>query len=321
MNVTLDDIVRARERIHASVFHTPLVRSDSLSEQADAQVYLKLEMTQQIGAFKIRGATNRIASLDPQTCAGVVTVSTGNHGRAVAAAAATAGIRAVVCMSSLVPDNKRQAVESLGAQVRIVGRSQDEAEIEANRLVTEERMVMVHPFDDPQVIAGQGTIGLEILDDLPGVDMVFAGLSGGGLLGGIAIAIKAANSHARMVGVSMQRGPAMVRSLEAGRPVEVAEEVSLADSLGGGIGLDNRHSFEIVRRFVDETVLVSEVEIADGMRHLYFKEALVAEGAGAVGVAALLHEKVPVQGTKVVLIVSGRNVDMREFTRIVDRKD
>jgi len=320
MRLTFDTIVEARERIRDSIFHTPLIRSDSLSRRTDADVYLKLEMTQQIGAFKIRGASNRIALLDPGECPGVVTVSTGNHGRAVAAAAANAGLRAVVCMSALVPDNKRRLVETLGAEVRIVGRSQDEAEVEANRLVADEKMVMVHPFDDPQIMAGQGTIGLEILDDLPTVDMVMAGLSGGGLLGGIAVAVKAVNPKAQMIGISMCRGPAMIRSLELGHPVEIAEEPSLADSLGGGIGLDNQYSFDIVKRFVDDTVLLSEAEIADGMRHLYFEEALVAEGAGAVGVAALLHDKLTVRGRTVVLVVSGRNVDMREFTRVIHEK-
>ena len=207
-----------------------------------------------------------------------MTVSTGNHGRAVAHAARRVGARAVVCMSELVPANKREAIEALGAEIRIVGRCQDDAEAEAQRLVREEHLALVHPFDDPLVIAGQGTVGIEILEDQPEVDTVIVALSGGGLISGIALALKAANPRARVVAVTMEQGAAMYESVRAGRPVEVEETPSLADSLGGGIGFDNRYTFELVRALVDDYVLVTEAEIARAMRHLYRNERVIAEG-------------------------------------------
>lgn len=316
----LGRIYRARRAIAPWVRRTPLVRSASLSRLAGAGagVHLKLESAHETGAFKIRGATNRLAQLgEDELRRGVVTVSTGNHGRAVALAARRRGVRAVVCLSELVPAHKRAAIEALGAELRIAGRSQDEAEAEAERLAREAGLVPVHPFDDPAVIAGQGTIGIELLEDLGRVDALISGLSGGGLIGGTALALKAANPATRVVAVSMERGPAMFRSVRAGRPVAVSEEPTLADSLGGGIGLANRHTFDLVRRVVDEYVLVSEEEIAAGMAHLYRHERLVAEGGAAVGAAALLAGRITGLEGNVACLVSGNNVDMDLFTRIV----
>ena len=318
LRLTLGDLYLARARIAPWIRRTPLVVSPSLSALGEARISLKLETTQDTGAFKLRGATNFVRGAeDAALSRGVVTVSTGNHGRAVAHAARRVGARAVVCMSELVPANKREAIEGLGAEIRIVGQSQDEAEVEARRLVTDEGLAFVHPFDDPLVIAGQGTAGIEILEDRPEVGTVIAGLSGGGLLCGIALALKAANPRARVVGVSMEHGAAMYESLRAGYPVEVEERPSLADSLGGGIGLDNRYTFGLTRALVDDCVLVSESEIARGMRHLYRKERVIAEGGGAVSVAAVLANKVPDLTGDVVCVVSGGNVDMDAFTRVV----
>ena len=316
--ITLRDLYVARARIAPWIRRTPLVHSPSLSALGDAQVSLKIETVQDTGAFKLRGATNFVrASGDAVRARGVVTVSTGNHGRAVAHAARCVGARAVVCMSELVPGNKREAIEALGSETRIVGQSQDEAEVEARRLVNEEGLTLVHPFDDPLVIAGQGTIGIEILEDRPQVGTVIAGLSGGGLISGIAIALKTANPSARVVGVTMAYGAAMYESLRAGHPVEVEERSSLADSLGGGIGLDNRYTFELVGALLDDHVLVTESEIAQAMRHLYWKERVIAEGGGAVSVAAVIADKVPNLAGNVVCVVSGGNADMALFTRIV----
>lgn len=321
-SVTLRDLYAARSLTLPWVKRTVLKRSPCLSAICGASVYLKLENEHDIGAFKIRGATNRLLQMsDDQRARGVVTVSTGNHGRAVAQAAARADVKSVVCMSTLVPKNKIDAITKLGAEIRIVGQSQDEAEVVANNLVREEGMTLIHPFDDPYVIAGQGTIGIEILEDLPQVDTFVVGLSGGGLLSGVAIALKAAWPNTRVVGVSMEKGPAMISSLEAGKPVLIREESTLADSLGGGIGLDNRYTFELVRRLVDQTVLLSESQIADGMRHLYHEEGLVVEGAGAVGTAALLHGLVKDLGENVVTVVSGGNVDRTVFDKIVTQTE
>jgi threonine dehydratase len=311
-------IYRARQAIAPWVRRTPLIRSAALSERLGCNVQLKLETLQETGAFKLRGAFNRLLHLsEAERERGVIAVSTGNHARAVAHAAGALGVPAVVCMSSLVPDNKVAAVRATGAEVRIAGRDQDEAEQVARQLAEARGLVFVSPFDDPHVIAGQGTIGLELLEDLPALDSVLVPLSGGGLIGGIALALKSADRSIRVIGVSMERGPAMVRSLEAGRPVAVEEEPSLADSLGGGIGLDNRYTFALVRDLVDETVLVSEAEIAAAMAHCYWQEQQIVEGAAAVGVAALLAGKVKAPGANLVVLLSGRNVDMRRFGDIV----
>ena len=317
-NVSLRDIYEARLAIASHVRRTALRQSVELTRRPGTAVHLKLETMHDIGAFKIRGATNRLAALTPrERSRGVVTVSTGNHGRAVAQAARRLGIAATVCMSELVPANKRRAIEALGADLRIVGRSQDAAQAEADRLTAENGLVPVHPFDDPRIIAGQGTIGLELLEDLARVDCVLAALSGGGLLGGIAVSLKAAWPATRVIGVSMERGPAMYRSVQAGKPVDVVEEPTLADSLGGGIGLDNQHTFELIRSLVDDYILVSEREIGAAMTFLYEHEHLVVEGGGAVGVAAVLSGRAGRLSGNVACVLSGGNVDTELFTRIV----
>jgi len=316
--VTLGDVYRARKAIAGLVRRTPLVPSPALSAATGADVWLKLETLQDTGAFKLRGATNRVAALtDAERGRGVVTVSTGNHGRAVALAASRLGVRAAVCMSHLVPANKVEAIRALGADIRIHGASQDEAEVEARRLADEDGLVLISPFDDPHVVAGQGTIGLELLEDLPELDTVLVPVSGGGLVAGIALAVKTARPDARVVGISMERGPAMYHSLRAGHPVAVAEEQSLADSLGGGIGLDNAHTFALVRDLLDDLILVGEDEIAAAMRHAYWQERQIVEGGGAVGIAALLTGRAGPLGRTVACLLSGANVDMTLFTEVV----
>jgi threonine dehydratase len=314
----LPELQRARRVIQGRVRETPLVRSPSLSRRSGAQVHLKLETHQETGSFKLRGAFNRLLRLDvEQRRRGVVTVSTGNHGRAVAHAARALGIRATVCCPAPVPRHKLAAIEALGAALRVAGQSQDDAQAEAERLAREEGRVLVPPFDDADVIAGQGTIGLELAEALPALDTVLVPLSGGGLIAGVALALKALLPAVRVVGVSMERGAAMVASLRAGRPVAVEERPSLADALGGGIGLDNRYTFPLVRALVDECVLLSEAEIAAGMRHLFHAERIVAEGAGAVGVAALLAGKAGPLGATVAAVVSGGNVETRAFQALM----
>ena len=317
--VTLRDIYRARHTILPSVRHTSLVPSTDLSHRTDASVFLKLETLQQTGSFKIRGATNRLIHLDASERArGVVAVSTGNHGRAVAHAARALGMRTTVCMSSLVPENKLAAIRDLGANVCIVGHSQDDAEEEAKRLIQEENMIAVHPFDHPHIIAGQGVIGVELLEDLPDIDCLLVGLSGGGLISGIAIALKTASPKTRVIGVSMERGPAMFHSIKAGKPVPVEEQKTLADSLAGGIGFDNRYTFTLVQQYVDDIILVTEEQIAAAMTYLYRSDRVIAEGGGSVGVAALLHDLVPNVRGNIVCVISGGNVDMGQFNRVVN---
>lgn len=308
-SITIETVLAARETIWGMALETPLVPSPHLSRVAGVPFHLKLELAQPMGAFKIRGAANAVAAL-PHGAPGVVCCSTGNHGRGVAYAAARRGIRAVVCMSSLVPDAKVRGIRDLGAEVRIVGTSQDDAQAEATRLVAEEGLVDINPFDDPRVIAGQGTIGLELLEQLPDLATVVVPLSGGGLAGGIALAVKSRHPGVRVIGVSMDRGAAMIESIRAGQPVEVTEVASLADSLGGGIGLDNRHSFELCRRLLDNVVQVSEEEIYRALQTLYYEDRLVAEGGCVVGIAALQAGRLPASAGPVATIVTGRNIDM-----------
>ncbi|MGH8781996.1 hydroxyectoine utilization dehydratase EutB [Paraburkholderia sp.] len=319
--LSLVDVYHARRRIEGRVCRTPLVESPALSALAHTPVYLKLETVQPTGSFKLRGATNALALLAEERGVRVVTASTGNHGRAVAHAARALGLEATVCMSSLVPGNKVDAVRGLGARVRIVGRSQDDAEREALRLVHEEGYAYVPPFDDLRVIAGQATIGLEIVEALPDVANIVVPLSGGGLFAGVAFAAKRVNQGIGMTGVTMARGAAMHASLAAGKPVLIEEQESLADSLGGGIGLDNRHTFAMTRELADEIVLLDEASIARGIVHAYRHERLVVEGAAAVGIAALLDGALPVQRLQrgpLVLVVTGANIDTDQHRRLVD---
>ncbi|RQP04325.1 MAG: hydroxyectoine utilization dehydratase EutB [Paracoccus sp. BP8] len=312
MTVTLDDIRAAAERIRGHVVETPLLRDELLSARLGQPVWLKCEYRQTTGAFKLRGATNAILSLPPEALArGVVTASTGNHGRALAHAARALGVPATVCLSRLVPENKVQAIRELGAEVRIIGASQDEAMQEVARAVAEEGMTEIPPFDHEAVVAGQGTIGLEI--GTP--QAVLVPLSGGGLAAGVAVAIKALSPATRVIGLTMENGAAMAASLAAGHPVEVAESPSLADSLGGGIGLRNRVTYPLCRALLDDVILLTEAEIAEGIRHLG-RAGHVVEGAASVGTAALLAGKVIPQGPT-VCILSGANIDPALHARIM----
>jgi len=306
----------ARAAIAGVAVKTPLIASRCLEGAARQPVFLKLETLQPIGAFKLRGAANALSLLGvDERARGVVCCSTGNHGRAVAFAARRLGVRATVCLSHLVPEIKICAIEALGGTVRRVGRSQDEAQVEADRMVREEGLTDIPPFDHPHVIAGQGTIALEILEDRPDIETILVPLSGGGLIGGIALAAKALKPSIRIIGISMKRGAAMQASLMTGRPVEVEELPTLADSLGGGIGLRNRWTFDLCRNLVDDVVLLDESEIYRGMRVLLLEERLVAEGAAAVGHAALLAGKVKLDGPAAI-IVSGQNAPMEQVLAI-----
>lgn len=316
MQLELKDIFAAQKNIACVAAVTPLVPSMFLSKVAGEEFLLKLEMTQPVGAFKLRGAVNAISSLSGDI-KGVTCCSTGNHGRAVAYAARARGIKAVVCMSNLVPQTKIDGITALGADVRIVGTSQDEAQQETLRLVHEEGYTEISPFDDPHVIAGQGTIGLELLAQRPDLATILIPLSGGGLAGGIGLAAKKINPAIKVIGVSMNRGAAMYESMRAGKPVEVSEHASLADSLGGGIGMDNKLSLGLCQKYLDDIVLVSEDEIYRAMQTLFYEDRLVCEGGSAVGTAAVLAGKLAKLKGPVATIITGRNVDMPTFAKIV----
>ncbi len=316
LDLTIGDVRRAARVIAGQADRTPLVPSAFMSARTGHDFLLKLENMQPIGAFKLRGALAAVQDL-PDRCVGVTCCSTGNHGRGVAYAARARGLRAVICMSSLVPQTKIDGIRALGAEVRIVGDSQDEALVESRRLCDAEGLVEISPFDDPQVIAGQGTIGLELVTARPDLRTVLVPLSGGGLAAGVALAVKSLDTSIRVIGVSMDRGAAMAASIAAGHPVDVEEVASLADSLGGGIGMRNRLSFPICRALLDGVVLVSEEDIYAAMQCLYYEDRIVAEGASVVGLAAVLAGKLREMEGPVASIITGRNVDMAMFTRVV----
>lgn len=319
--LTLADVYQAKKRISSIVRRTPLIKSDALSAPPKGDVYLKLEFLQDPGAFKVRGAANKILSLSPSEKArGIVTFSTGNHGLCVCWVAQKVGVKAVVCVSDRVAKlspRRVEAMRSLGAEVVVGGNSQDEAGEKAYELTSSKGLTMIHPFDDPHVIAGQGTIGIEILEDIPDVANVLVPLSGGGLVSGIALAMKSANPGIQVTGVSIENAPVMYESVKAGHPVEVEEVDSLAESLLGGIGQDNRYTLRMVKDYVDEIVLVSENEIKDALAYTLKTHHWLLEGAGVAGIAAILSEKVKIEGPTTV-VLSGANCEAESVLKIVN---
>jgi threonine dehydratase len=318
---TLRDIFAARRRIRALVERTPLVRSERLSEMLGSEVRLKLECLQETGSFKARGAANKLLALaNGERSRGLIAFSTGIHGRAVANLGRRLGLSTVICLSERVPAWRVETMREMGAEVIAHGRSQDEAYARALELQEERGLTMIAPFDDPLIIAGQGTVAVEILEDCPEVAQVVVPLSGGGLFSGVSLTLKNVDPGIKAVGVSMAVAPAMIRSLKAGRPVEIPEEDSLADALLGGIGLNNRYTFALTKKYLDRPVLVSEPEIAAGLFELFSHHRLMVEGSGAVGPAAILAGKIkPVAGPTVV-VISGGNVNPQLLTKIADRR-
>lgn len=307
-----------REAVAEVAIATPLLRAPELETRVRAsgddrpRIHLKPENLQVTGSFKVRGAAARMASLTHQERSrGVVACSSGNHGRAVAHVAGRLGIAATICLPEWVDPVKRDAMEEAGARILLAGATYDEAAERAGELCRERNAVFIHPFDDPRVVAGQGTIGLEILEELPDADTVVVPLSGGGLAGGLAWALKRTKPDVRVVAASARRARVMVESLRAGRPVRMEEVETLASALSGGIGRENRYTLDLVRELVDEHVLVEEEQIARAMIFAAERLHLVVEGGGAVGLAALLTGAVSagVDGPLVV-VLSGGNVGL-----------
>ncbi|MEM7049612.1 MAG: threonine/serine dehydratase [Acidobacteriota bacterium] len=316
---TLASVREARQRIRGLAVETPLKPSYRLGEQVGRPVSLKLETCQPTGAFKIRGAANAVLELPPEARRrGVVTMSSGNHGQALAQVARHLGIPATICVSQQVPENKVEGIRRRGAEVRVVGKDQDEATAFALDLAATQGSTYISPFDEPAVIAGQGTIALEILEQDPKIDTIVVPVSGGGLMGGIALAARALRPEIRLFGVSQDLGPAMYDSIAAGEIVDVVEEPSLADALQGGLPRPNRHTFALCRDLVDDIVLLSEEEIARAMVYAFVEERLVLEGGGAICLGALLEGKLEGRlGQHIAVIVSGDNVDPRKLARLL----
>ena len=314
--VNLDQIREAHKKISPYINRTPLLHSNYLSENRN--VYLKLESLQITGSFKLRGATNKLLSLNiDQKKKGVIAVSTGNHGKGVAYASKQLDIQSTIFMSSMVPNHRRKAIESLGAKIEIVGTNSDEADLYAKEYSKKNNITLIHPFDDPMVIAGQGTIGLEMLESFPEVDTVIIPTSGGGLIGGVALAIKLQKPDVKIIAVSMKRGPSMYDSLKAGKPVNVEEVETLADCLGGSIGLDNEYTFKIAQDNIDDFVLIDEDKIAEGIKLNFDKHKLVTEGAAATGVMVIKDNLSNHLGKNIISLICGGNIDPDLFGKII----
>tara|TARA_B100000579_G_scaffold433717_1_gene453044 strand:- start:1052 stop:2002 length:951 start_codon:yes stop_codon:yes gene_type:complete len=314
--ISLDRIIKAHQKISPFINHTPLIHSEFLSK--NRSVKLKLESLQKTGSFKLRGALNKLLSLsDKQKNKGVIAVSTGNHGKGVAYASSLLGINSTIYMSSMVPKYRKEAIESLGARVEIVGTNSDEADLFARNISEKENITLVHPFDDEDIISGQGTVGLEMLLDFPEVDTVIIPSSGGGLVGGIALAIKLQKPNVKVIGVSMKRGPSMYESLKVGKPVDVEELETLADCLGGSIGLNNKYTFKIVKDTIDDFVLVDEDKIAEGIKLNYFEHRLVTEGAAATSVMVAKDNLSAHLGKNIICLICGGNIESKLFAKII----
>ncbi|OTF03481.1 threonine ammonia-lyase, partial [Halorubrum sp. SD612] len=317
--LTLADIREARERVSGVARHTPLERSRSFSEMSGADLHLKLENFQRTGAFKIRGAMNRIQTLsEAEREAGVVTASAGNHAQGVALAASRAGVDATVVMPKFAPVSKVKATRGYGASVRLEGVDYDEAQAYAHRLEREEGRTYVHAFDDPVVMAGQGTLGLEIVDDCPDLDTVVVPIGGGGLISGVAVAVKAQLPDARVVGVQAEGAASAAKSLEAGEVVEIDGVDTIADGIATRSVGDR--TLEVMAEYVDEVVTVDDREIALALTLLLERAKTLVEGAGAVALAAVLSDAFEYDdGETVVAALCGGNIDLNRLGTVIRR--
>ena len=314
--VSAEDIRMARERIRDIIIRTPVIFSPTLSAITGARVYLKLETLQKAGSFKVRGAANRILSAPAvERNRGVVAASAGNHAQGVAVAAHAAGIPATIVMPEWAGISKQEATREYGADVIIQGKTLEESIIRAQELAAGGRL-FIHPFNDAAVIAGQGTIGLEILEDLPETDLIVVPVGGGGLIAGIAIAAKAVAPAVSVTGVQAAACPSAVEALKQGHPQEICEGTTIADGIR--VAATGELAFPVIHDLVDRVVLVTEEAIEDAMLLLLERKHVIAEGAGAAPLAALLSGSFPVRkNSTVVLVISGGNVDSPLLFRIV----
>ena len=317
--ISLSDVREARERVDDVARHTPLERSRTFSEMSGADVHLKLENFQRTGAFKIRGAMNRIATLsESEREAGVVTASAGNHAQGVALAADRAGVDATVVMPKFAPVSKVKATRGYGASVRLEGVDYDEAQAYAHQLEREEGRTYVHAFDDPVVMAGQGTLGLEIVDDCPDLDTVVVPIGGGGLISGVAVAIKEQLPDARVVGVQAEGAASAAASLSAGEVTEIDSVDTIADGIATrSVG---ERTLEVMAEYVDEVVTVDDREIALALTLLLERSKTLVEGAGAVALAAVLSEAFAYDDDEtVVAALCGGNIDLNRLGTVIRR--
>lgn len=320
MTVTLEDIKQAQAILRQNeIPPTPLLFSPGISSLVDGlPVYLKAENLNRAGSFKVRGAVTKIASLTPEEAArGVIAASAGNHAQGVALAARALGIRAIICMPEGAPLTKVAATKNYGAEVVLHGQTYDDAYQKALELQAEHGYVFVHAFDDPHTVAGQGTIGLEILDELPNVKTVFVPIGGGGMISGIALALKTLKPDVRVIGVQAAGAPAMYLSKQNGELTNTEFVRTIADGIA--IKRPGKLTWEIIKQCVDEIVLVDEEEIAESILVLLERMKLMVEGGGAAGFAALLNKKVANVEGPACVVLSGGNIDVNVLSRIIER--
>lgn len=316
--ITLADVEAARERVRDAVYYTPCAFSHTLTELTGQQVHLKLENLQMTGAFKERGALNRISLLTPeQSARGVIAASAGNHAQGVAYHATRRGLRSTIVMPEPTPMVKVNATRRFGGNVILHGANYDAAYAEARRICDADGSTFIHPFDDADVIAGQGTIGLEMLEQVDGLEAVVVPIGGGGLIGGIGCALKSRNPNIKVIGVQTSRLPSMKAALEAGHPVTI----DAATTIGDGIAVrrSGDKTLPLVQRYVDEIVTVDEDEIAAAILVLLEREKTLAEGAGATALAALLQKRTSLRNARTAVLVCGGNIDVTLLSRIIER--
>lgn len=318
MHVSLEEIQKARETLRGVICQTGLAYTNTISEMSGNNVYLKMENLQRTGSFKLRGAYNKIANLsDEEKAKGVIASSAGNHAQGVALGATTFGIRSTVVMPKNAPLSKVNATRGYGAKVVLHGDVYDEAYAEAKRIQAEQNSTFIHPFNDPMVIAGQGTIGLELLEDLPDVEVVVVPIGGGGLIAGMAVALKKLKPSIKIIGVQTKNMPCMAEAIANKCVVTIDGIPTIADGIA--VKTPGNLTFDIVQRYVDDIVTVDEEEIASAILFLLERVKTVAEGAGAASVAAVLNRFSAYNNRKIAAVISGGNIDVNTMTRIINK--
>lgn len=316
--VQLSDIEKAAGRIRESVYLSPCARSETFSRSTGNTVYLKLDNLQRTGSFKERGALNKLLTISSEERKrGVIAASAGNHAQGVAYHAGKLEIRAQICMPLTTPLIKVSATKSYGADVILTGANYDEAYEEARSRSREEGLTFVHAFDDDVVIAGQGTVGLELLQQQPELDAIVVPIGGGGLIGGISCAVKENNPRVQIFGVQPDRLPSMKVAVAEGKPVTLHPAATIADGIA--VRRVGERTLPLVQKYVDDIVTLSEEEIANAILLLLEREKTLAEGAGAAALAAIVNRKLPLTGKRVAVLVCGGNIDVTLLSRIIER--
>lgn len=308
------EVYAAKERLEGHIKKTPVVYAPNLGDD----IYLKVEVLQDTGSFKLRGAYNKIATLsDEEAERGVVACSAGNHAQGVAKSASERGIRSVICMPYHAPLSKVKATKSYGAEVKLIKDSFDDAAAYAKKLSEEEGYTFIAPFDDEKIIAGQGTVALEILEEIKDIDIIVVPIGGGGLISGVALAAKSINPDIKIIGVQTQISPSMYESVKEGKILTVKGGSTIADGIA--VKTPGKITYELVKKYVDEIVLVTEGEISSAILTLLEENKIITEGAAASTVAALMYKKFSHKGKKVCCILSGGNIDVTRVSKVIEK--